>query len=237
MMLVLAHRGYSGKAPENTMSAFELALEVGAHGLELDVHLTKDGEVIVIHDHLLDRTTNGTGLVEAHTLTELLQLDAGSWFGAEFKGEGLPTLEDVCRLVQTKDVLFNVELKTALGFEGLVDKVAALLKKYDLEEKTIISSFNHYALAYFKEVKPHIKTGILYMAGLYNPWVYAQSIGAGALHAYHETIVPEIVAECQQNGMMVNPWTIDDSSRMEQMLAAKVDAIITNEPKKALDLI
>lgn len=236
-MLVIAHRGYSAKAPENTLAAFELALDVGCHGLELDVQLTKDDEIVIIHDHTLGRTTNGSGSVQAHTLAELKKLDAGSWFDPKFKNERLPTLGEVCELIRGEDVILNVELKVALGFEGLVEKVVALLEGCGLQERTIISSFNHYALAYAKEAAPEIKTGVLYMAGLFNPWVYAQSLGATALHPFYQTIVPDIVAESQKNGMMVNPFTIDDPKDVERMLAAKVDSVITNEPERVLGML
>lgn len=237
IMLVVAHRGYSSKAPENTMAAFELALEAGSDGLELDVHLTKDGKVIVIHDHTLERTSNGTGIVEQYTLAELQQLDAGSWFSPDYKGERLPSLREVCELVKDKDILFNVELKAALGFEQLNYKVAELLDEYELNEKTVISSFNHYALVHFKQIRPHVRTGILYSAALVNPWEYAKSIGATALHPNHKTIIPEIVSGAQQNGMMVNPWTVDAPEDIERMKLAKIDSIITNVPGRVQELL
>ncbi|NMA61790.1 MAG: glycerophosphodiester phosphodiesterase [Firmicutes bacterium] len=236
-MLVVAHRGYSSKAPENTMAAFEMALDVGSDGLELDVHLTKDGEVIVIHDHTLERTSNGTGIVEQHTLAELQKLDAGSWFAPEFKGERLPTLRQVCELVKDKDILFNVELKVTLGFEQLNQKVLELLNEYDLHERTVISSFNHYALVHFKQISPQTRTGILYSAALVNPWEYAKSVGATALHPSHKGIIPEIVKGAQQNGMMVNCWTVDSPEDIERMKLAKIDSIITNVPERVQELL
>ena len=127
-MIVMAHRGYSGKAPENTMAAFELALEVGSDGLELDVHLTKDGDVVVIHDGTLNRTTNGTGRVGDYTMAELKELDAGSWFSPEFKGARLPSLRQVLDLIKDENVMLNVETKMALGFEQLNANVALLLR-------------------------------------------------------------------------------------------------------------
>lgn len=236
-MLVVAHRGYSSKAPENTMAAFEMALDVGSDGLELDVHLTKDGEVVVIHDHTLERTSNGVGIVEQYTLAELQKLDAGSWFSPEFAGEHLPSLREVCELVKDKDILFNVELKVGLGFEQLNAKVAELLDEYDLHEKTVISSFNHYALVHFKQIRPKTRTGILYSAALVNPWEYAKSIGATALHPSHKGIIPEIVSGAQQSGVMVNVWTVDAPVDIERMKIAKVDSIITNVPERVQDLL
>lgn len=236
-MLILAHRGYSSKAPENTMAAFELAVEVGSHGLELDVHLSRDGEIVVIHDHTLERTTNGRGLVSEHTLAELQQLDAGHWFAAEFKGEPIPTLEQVCKLIKGRDVLLNVETKAALGFESLNERLAAVLQKHALEEQVIVSSFNHYALAHLKRIRPQLRTGILYNAALVDAWIYAKSIGAAALHPYYLSVIPDIVAGAQQNGMMVNTWTVDRAADIERMIGAKVDSLITNEPELALGLL
>lgn len=236
-MLVLAHRGYSSKAPENTMAAFELALQAGAHGLELDVHLTKDGEVVVIHDATLERTTDGVGFVEEHTLAELQKLDAGSFFASEFKDERIPTLNQVCELIKKSDGLLNVEMKAALGFEKLNERLIDVLSAHGLEEQTIISSFNHYALAHLKQLRPQLRTGILYNAALVDPWVYAKSIGASALHPYYLGIIPEIVMGAQQNGMMVNTWTVDEKVDIKRMISAKVDCLITNEPGLALSLL
>ena len=236
-MYVLAHRGYSGKAPENTMAAFELALAAGADGLELDVHITKDGEVVVIHDHTLERTTNGRGRVEELTYSELAQFDAGSWFGEEFRGQRLPKLSEVCELIRGTDKIFNVELKTGVGFQTLTEKVAELIVAYDLVPNTIISSFNHYALAYAKQVKPSIRTGILYSAGLYEPWEYAKGIGADALHPNHHSVVPFIVKEAQKHGLMVNPYTVDGPQDLHRMVEAAVDSVITNQVSRVKELL
>jgi glycerophosphoryl diester phosphodiesterase len=236
-VIVLAHRGYSAKAPENTMAAFELALAVGADGIELDVHMTRDGEIVVIHDDTLDRTTNGKGPVSDQTMAELRELDAGSWFSPEFAGERIPTLKRVLELIKDKDVLLNIEIKTGLGFQQLNEELVPLLDRYDRWERTIISSFNHYALAHLISLKPQARTAILYMAALVNPWVYAKSIGATALHPYYPGIIPEIVTASQQNGMMVNAWTVDLEADIQRVKMCRVDGIITNEPERVKSLI
>lgn len=235
-MIVMAHRGYSSKAPENTMPAFELALEAGSGGIELDVHLTKDGEVVVIHDSTLERTTNGKGSVEGHTLAELREFDAGSWFSPEFSGTKLPSLREVLELIRDRNVLLNVETKAALGFDQLNEALALLIDEYSLWERTIISSFNHYALVHIKGIRPQARTGILYNCGLVNPWIYAKSIGASALHPHHKTMIPDLVQAAQANGMMVNVWTVDEAMDVEQAIRNKVDSIITNVPSKVLSL-
>lgn len=236
-MIVIAHRGHSKKAPENTMAAFELALEVGAGGLELDVHLSKDGEVVVIHDDTLERTTTGQGRVEAHTWAELKQLDAGSWFAPEFTGERIPSLRQVLELLKGRDTLLNIELKAGLGFEHLNEKLVPLLDKYDCWERTIISSFNHYALAHLASLKPQARTGIVYMAAMVNPWVYAKSIGATALHPYYLGVIPEVVTAAQQNGMMVNVWTVDEPEDIERIKLCRIDGIMTNDPELVQSLL
>lgn len=235
-MIVMAHRGFSSKAPENTMSAFIQALEAGAEGIELDVHLTGDGEVVVIHDHTLERTTSGSGPVSEMTLAEVQRFDAGAWFSQEFSGEKVPSLREVLELVKEHNVLLNVETKAALGYEQLNDKVALLLDEYALWEKTIISSFNHYALVHMKQIRPQARTGILYNCGLVNPWDYAKSIGAAALHPHHLTIIPELVQAAQQHGLMVNVWTVDEEADIQRAAAAGVDAIITNVPDRVLSM-
>lgn len=236
-MNVFAHRGYSAKAPENTMAAFELALAAGADGIELDVHLTKDGEIVVIHDDTLERTTNGTGRVDALTLAELKEFDAGSWFAPEFAGQSIPTLVEVLDLIKNKDILLNVEVKTGIGFEQINEKLVALIDKYDFWDNIIVSSFNHYALAHLVGLKPGVRTAILYSAALVNPWVYAKSIGATVLHPNHRTLMPEIVTAARQNGMMVNAWTVDAEKDIEWMKACRIDGIITNQVERVKSMI
>lgn len=236
-VIVIAHRGYSAKAPENTMAAFELALAAGTDGIELDVHLTGDGEIVVIHDDTVNRTTDGKGPVGAFTLAELQALDAGSWFAPEFAGEKIPTLKKVLELLKDKDVLLTIEVKTGLGFEQLNEQLVQLLDRYDFWERTIISSFNHYALAHLVGLKPQARTAILYTAALVNPWVYAKSIGATVLHPYHHAVIPEIVTAAQQNGMMVNVWTVDEEADVERMKLCRIDGIITNQVERVKSLL
>ena len=169
-------------------------------------------------------------------MAELRELDAGSWFSSEFKGTRIPTLREVLELIKDHNVLLNVETKASLGFEQLNDRVAPLLDEYGMWERTIISSFNHYALVHMKAIRPQARTGILYNCGLVDPWVYAKSIGASALHPHHMTAIPELVQAAQQNGMMVNVWTVDEADDIERVKLAKVDSIITNVPGRVQSL-
>jgi len=233
MSRVIAHRGYSSKAPENTMAALKMAVDFGVDGLEFDVHVTKDGEVVICHDESVDRTTNGKGLIVDYTYEELQKLDAGSWFSDEYKGEKIPRLTELFDLVRGSNLLLNIELKTGVSSYRRIEKaVLKLIEDFSLTEQVIISSFNHYSLKEIKNISPKTATGILYMAGLFEPWNYAKAIDAQALHPYFRTLVPELVLEAKARGLQVNPFTVNEPDHIAAMLAMNVDGIITNYPER-----
>lgn len=235
MSKIIAHRGASGHAPENTMPAFQMALDMGAEGIELDVHISKDGEVVVIHDHTIDRTSNGEGLVGELTLDDLRRFDYGSWYSTKFKGVQIPTLREVLELLRDWEGLLNIEIKSgAIVYEGIEQKVIDLIEEYDMLDRTIISSFDHYSLREIKAINPQIEIGLLYGAGLVEPWLYAQRIGAEALHPSYHNIIPELVEGCRKNDIRLNPYTIDREEDIERMISAGVDGIITDYPDRAL---
>jgi glycerophosphoryl diester phosphodiesterase len=235
--LILAHRGMPEVAPENTMTGFELACEVGADGLEFDVHLSKDDEIVVCHDATLERTTNGRGRIKDYTLAELRRLDAGSWFDHRYAGERLPTAREVFALAAERGLFINIELKSGLVlYPGLEEKVAALISEYGLAGRSIVSSFNHYSLVHLKQVAPGIPTGILYEAGLFEPWVYARHARADAIHPYFRGVFRELVEGAHAAGVRVHPWTVNDPDDFQTMLAAGVDAVITNCADRLLAL-
>ncbi|MDQ0194074.1 glycerophosphodiester phosphodiesterase [Paenibacillus wynnii] len=226
-----AHRGASAVCPENTMVAFRRSLELGATGIETDVQMTKDGKLVLIHDEELERTTTGTGYVKDQTLEELQRLDAGSWFGKDFGGETLPTLEDLLQLLQGQDIILNIELKNGVFlYPGMEEKVIEAVRAFNMSEQVILSSFNHYSLAYCNTLAPEIRTGILYMEGLYRPWDYAATIGATALHAYHYAVLPEFVYGAAEHGVDYHPFTVNDPEQMKVLLEAGVSGIITDYP-------
>ncbi|WP_410513809.1 glycerophosphodiester phosphodiesterase [Paenibacillus sp. BR2-3] len=226
-----AHRGASAVCPENTMVAFRRSLELGATGIETDVQMTKDGQLVLIHDEELERTTTGSGYVKDKTLEELLRLDAGSWFGKDFGGETLPTLQDLLQLIQGQDIILNIELKNGVFlYPGMEEKVIAAIRAFNMSQQIVLSSFNHYSLAYCKSIAPEIRTGILYMEGLYRPWDYAAILGANALHAYHYAVLPEFVAEAAKHGVDYHPFTVNDPQRMKALIDAGVSGIITDHP-------
>lgn len=237
-LINFAHRGASAVCPENTMAAFRKSLELGATGIETDVQMTKDGGLVLIHDEALNRTTNGSGYVKDHTLGEILEVDAGSWFGAEFKDERIPTLEDLLDLLQRRDTILNIELKNGIFlYPGMEEKVIATVREFNMSERVIFSSFNHYSLAYCKSLAPDIRTGILYMEGLYRPWDYAATLGADALHANHYAVLPEFVAEATKHGIAYHPFTVNDPARMKYLIDAGVAGIITDHPDLLAELL
>lgn len=235
---VIAHRGASAVAPENTMCAFRKALQLGADALELDVHLTRDGQVVVIHDEDIRRTSNGKGLVKDFTLEQLRQYDFGSWFSSEYRNEPIPTLEEVLALLAERKEWINIELKNGtFRYEGLEQKVWNLVKQYGMEERTVISSFNHYSLLEMKRIAPDIRTGPLYVAGLVNAWEYATKLGAYAIHPQFYSVVPEIVQECKAHGVAIHAFTVDDEPMIAYMGRLQIEGVITNVPDKALRIL
>ena len=211
---------------------------MGADGIELDVHFSADGYLVVTHDEMLERTSNGKGMVKGRTLEELKALDFGSWFSQEFKGEKIPTLEEVLWLLSGWDGLLNIEIKNGpVFYPGIEKAVADTIRKYNRINRTIVSSFNHYSLVELLEYEPEIKTAPLYMAGLYKPWEYARSMGAAAIHPLFYNIVPEVMKGCKENNIMVNPFTVDQPEYIRQIAAAGVDGIITNVPDIALKIV
>lgn len=236
--IVYAHRGASGVCPENTMSAFRRAVELGATGIETDVQMSRDGALVICHDEKLDRTTSGKGLLASRTLDELKSLDAGSWFGSSFAGEKIPVLEELLALVAETGIRLNVEIKSGVVlYPGIEAALVESVRRYNLSGQVIFSSFNHYSLVECKKVAPEIPTGILYIEGLVDPWVYAKYVGVNALHPLFHGVRPELVAGAHQAGLLVNTWTVDEPKQIAGMLQCGVDGIITNYPDRVLEVL
>ncbi|MBY0123524.1 glycerophosphodiester phosphodiesterase [Bacillus sp. S/N-304-OC-R1] len=235
--LIFAHRGSKGTHPENTLSAFKEAVRLGVDGIELDVHLTKDGEVVVIHDETVDRTTNGNGKVQDFTLAELQKLDAGSWFSKDFTGEKIPTLNEVLDLLKDTEIVLNVEIKNdVIPYIGIEEKVLTIIDAYNYNNKTIISSFNHYCVKKVHQLNPSIETAILFMELLYEPWNYAKSLGASGLHVYVPVSFTDMSKESTKMGFPVRVFTVNEEIQMNQLIDLKIDTIMTDYPEKALKL-
>ena len=230
-MLNFAHRGFSGKYPENTMLAFRKAWEAGADGIELDVQLTKDGQVVIIHDEKLDRTTNGTGNVRDYTLEELRKLDASYIYAGQMGVNPIPTFEEYCAWVAGTDLVTNVELKTGVyPYPDIEEKVWDLLQKYHLENKVIISSFNHFSVLRMKELAPNLKYGLLEESWLLNPGAYVASAGVACYHPYHGSLTPETVAEVKSHNIEINTFTVNDEESVKRLHALGIDIVIGNFP-------
>jgi glycerophosphoryl diester phosphodiesterase len=237
MSKIFAHRGSAGTHPENTMAAYIEAEKVGADGLEIDVHFTKDNQLAVIHDDTVDRTTNGTGRVKDHTLAELQKLDAGSWFSPEFHQEKILSLHQVLEWIQGNQLMLNIELKyVALDYIDFEKKVIQAIEDYDLADRVIISSYNHYALQKVNELNPQIECGVLYMARLYEPWDYAQTIGAKALHPYALVTDPEMIKRSEEKNIAVRVYTVNKVEHLHYFIQANCPAIITDYPERALEI-
>lgn len=236
--LTIAHRGASSLAPENTLAAFRKSLELGSDGFELDVQFSKDGKLVVIHDEKVDRTTNGKGLVKDFTLAELKELNAGSWFGPEFAGEKIPALDEVLGEFQGSDIQINIEIKSGIIlYPGIEKAVVSQVRERKRENSVIISSFNHYSLVACRQLNPEIPVGILYMAGLYEPWNYARNLGCYSIHPLFYGLHPEIIRGCQENGLAIYAWTVNEPFYMSALARGGVNAIITDRPQDLINLL
>jgi glycerophosphoryl diester phosphodiesterase len=234
----MAHRGWSGKAPENTMAAINLALrEPAIDAIEIDVQLSKDGVPVLMHDFTLERTTNGTGLIGQHTYEELAALDAGSWFDQSFKGEKIPRLEEVLQAVRGKCKL-NIELKKPGDtYQGLEEKVAELVYRYEMEEDVMITSFNHEAIQTVKSLGTDIRTGLI-IYGL--PTMIREQLretGATILSMAYHYLTPDFVSRMIGDGITMVAWTIDDPLHIKQAMRLHPELqIVTNHPDRMLGL-
>jgi len=231
--LNIAHRGASSAAPPNTLAAFEKAVELGADGIEFDVHLSADGVPVVIHDFTVDETTDGSGRVARMTLTQLELLDAGSSFDPAFAGEHIPTLAQVLETYGNR-LLLNIELKDLnLGDSGLERAVIAQVERHGLGDRVILSSFNPFSLRRAKKIAPHIPVGLLYAPDLplllRRAWL-APLFPHEARHPEHSMVDARYMACARQRGYRVNTWTVDDPDEMRRLIALDVDGIVTNLP-------
>ncbi|OLS41766.1 glycerophosphodiester phosphodiesterase [Bacillus sp. MRMR6] len=232
MTQIFAHRGYSANFAENTMTAFIEAEKAGADGLELDVQLTKDGEVVVIHDEKVNRTTDGNGFVKNLLFKEIRKFNANK---KGVKKEPIPSLIEVLEWMQTNNMVCNIELKnTLIPYKGMEEKVIDLTRQYGLTDRIIISSFNHYSIVYSYRMAPEIETAPLFYETIYMPWIYAQSIRAKGIHPKYSLISDEIIKSTMENGIAVRPYTVNKEADMHRLFKINCTAIITDDPVKAL---
>lgn len=225
---ILGHRGGVAGYPENTLSAFKKLVELGADGVEFDVQLTKDGEVVVIHDEFIDRTLSGKGLVKEHTLQELREMSAGEFFSPEFKDEKIPTLREVLEIVKDLEII-NIELKNYLPYPGLEEKVLQMVNEFDLLDQVIISSFNHYSVEKVQKLQPQVKTAALLASKIINPSDYAFKRAFNGLHMHFLTIDQEIIKKAHFMGLHLTAYTVNYPDAAVELMKNKVDIIITDD--------
>jgi len=237
--LIFAHRGASAYAPENTLAAFNLALEQGADGIELDAKLTADGEVVVIHDQTVDRTTDGQGRVSQMTLAQLRQLDAGVWKGTAFKGCKIPTLAEVFEALGNH-LIINIEL-TNYGSpeDGLPEKAARLVQTYHLEESVLFSSFLPSNLVLIRKMLPQVPLAILARpgpAGRNHRSVQSRNVAQEFLHPHFLDTTKRLIDREKAAGRQVTAWTVNFPFMMRRLIHAGVDGLITDNPRLGLTI-
>ncbi len=238
--LIIAHRGASALAPENTLAAFRLAKELGADGIELDVMLSADERLVVIHDQSVNRTTNGQGKVNEMGWDSLKTLDAGSYFDERFTGEPLPLLDQVFEELGGQ-FLINVELKNyATPRDQLTEKVIDLIMQMGLKNSTILSSFNARNLLKAESLEPAMPRGLLTLPGLpgipYRGWL-GKRYHYDALHPYHKDVNEKMVSRLHAAGKKVNVWTVNKPEDLRRMRDLGVDMVICNDPADAREAI
>lgn len=228
--LCVGHRGAKGHAPENTMMSFAVATGLGATIVETDVHLTRDGEVVLIHDHTVDRTTNGHGFVKDLTLSELKRLDAGSWYDDRFAGERIPTLTELLDWAEDKAAV-AIEIKNGpFYYPGIAQKTIDLVREHGMARQAILISFDHFVLREAKQIAPEIATGVLYVGGLVDPVAMARQAGADALHPNWAFVTPALVQAAHEAGLAVSPWCPNDLASLRMLNDMGVDSIGTDYP-------
>lgn|SRR5574344_1826582 len=232
-MKIFAHRGYSGKYPENTMVSFMKASETGCYGIELDVQLSKDGTVVVIHDEQVDRTTDAHGMVEDFTYDELKRMNANRTHPETALRAEIPSFSDYCAWVKDTGLVTNIELKTgSVYYDGLEEKTLALVRMYGLEDRVLFSSFNPLSLVLLKKSAPGIPCGLL----VEHPVVHAGKMcAASGFECYHpglDGLEKKAVEECRDNGVTVNVWTVNTAEEKRKLASWGCGGVFTNFPEQ-----
>lgn len=232
---VLGHRGSKGHAPENTLISFERAIEQGSTMLELDIHVTRDRQLAVIHDGSVDRTTDGSGLVHEMTLPELQQLDAGYWFGPDFVGQRIPSLEQVIELAKGR-VYLNVEIKVGgvnpvrVVYPDIVDLLADTLSATDMADEVVVSSFHHPYLTELKQRLPSVRVALLHNKPVDDLFALAAREGWEAVHTHVGLVDTMFVQTAHDHGIRVRAWNPNDVETMKELIDLGVDGIGTDFP-------
>lgn len=236
MPLVLAHRGANKVAPQNTLPAFKQAIQFNADGIETDVHLCKDGEIVICHNYTVDATSNGKGSIDEMTFAELRELDFGSYFSKDFNGVTLPTLAELLTLVKNMN-LINIEIKPPKKDNDLVKRVIEEIYKFGIEKNSIISCFEPECIRQVKEIDKDIKTALLYEDDelgneimTFGVAKYCQQLNADAAHPHRNLITHKEILELHNLGIAVNPWTVNTREDIIRLTNWGCDALITDIP-------
>lgn len=235
-MMILGHRGSPREAPENTIPSFLMALDRGADGIELDVTLSRDGALFIIHDYTLSRTTDGRGLAARHTLDQLQSLDAGSYFSRQFAGTRIPTLQEVVEALGRKAFIM-IEIKTSLVGTNMetADAVADVIARHDLYKRVVVSSFNPFALTRVRKMDSHIPVGLLHfplIPSLLQGGSLANMVGPDVLHPHHRLVNRKYMEQARMLGCRVIPWTVNTEEDLDAMMQMGADGVITDYPGK-----
>ncbi len=230
-MLIIAHRGASGNAPENTLAAFRKAVALGATFIETDLQLSRDARFVAIHDATVNRTTNGHGAVHDMTLADLRKLDAGSWFGSEFAGERIPTLEEILEFSKKNDVVFYLEIKPGAAWGGEHALIGALRDSGEIPRAVVIS-FDAAIVLNLRKIEPTLMTGLLYDGQIENPLEKAVEIGARQLAIRGDLVTPALIAQAKKKDLQVVCWTVNHPAHMRMLAAAGVDGIMSDYPDR-----
>lgn len=233
--IITAHRGASHVAPENTLAAVKKAVELGADCVEIDVWQAKDGEIVLMHDETLKRTTNETGEREiwTYTLEELKKLDAGFWFGEEFRGEQIPTLHEVIQFAKGR-VKLNIEIKVSREEPEIAQKVIDIIRAEGFDKECMVTSFDRNTIETVKHIASDIKTGFIFNED------YSGNVFQGnwdVLSCNYKVVNKEFVASARKNGKEIHVWTVNNRLLMERLIGLKVDGIITNRPDIFVPLV
>lgn len=237
--LIISHRGANKYAPQNTAPAFNSALEIGIDGFETDVHITKDGHVVICHNYTIDETSDGKGKISDMTLEELKSYDFGSYFSQSFKDTKLPTLDEFLSMIKDTDIkVINIEIKTPKQKEtAIVRETIKAAKEHGVFDKLLISSFSPDILREAKRIDKNCRTGFLY--GPNSPttplvawriFSYVKSLGCEAVHPNFLFVNKKYIEKAHKAGLQVNPWTVDLPELIDNMIKWGADGIITNLP-------
>ena len=238
-MLNIAHRGFRSRYPENTMLAFKKAVEAGCDGIEFDVHLSKDGEAVIIHDETVDRTTDGTGLVGQKTYRELKALNAAKPHPETVDFAPIPSLREYFEyMAEQPDIISNIELKTGVFvYEGIEEVVYRLMKEYGLIDRCIVSSFNHESVLRMKQIDSAVVCGLLVDSWQIRPELYVRELGIECYHPSAYCVTGELVAALHNAGIRINPWFGSIQCDYRQLIEMGVDSLITDYPDKITALL